>query len=174
MTRLRNGRRLASLALEVALLCVLVAAFFVRTPQVSGRSMAPQIVSGEYVLIDTLTYHFKAPARGDIVAFRRDEDPAEGIEPSVYIKRIIGLPGDRIVIRDGSVYVNGTALSEPYVRFRDRRSFPQVVVPAGALYVLGDNRADSEDSRAFGCVTVRSVIGKAIAGIWPPQSLGNL
>lgn len=174
MTLLRNGRRLLSLMLEVALLCVLVAAFFVRTPQVSGRSMAPQISSGEYVLIDTLAYRFAAPARGEIVAFRLDRDPDSGIEPSTYIKRVIGLPRDRILVRDGTVYVNGSALSEPYVRFRDHRSFPLVVVPAGSLYVLGDNRADSEDSRAFGCIQERAVIGRAVAGIWPPQFVGNL
>ena len=174
MTLLRNGRRLLSLALELALLCVLVAAFFVRTPQVSGHSMAPQIASGEYVLIDTLAYRFSAPARGDIIAFRLDADPSTGIEPSTYIKRVIGLPHDRVFIRDGTVFVNGSALAEPYVRFGDRRSFPEIVVPAGSLYVLGDNRADSEDSRAFGCVAEGSVIGRAVAGIWPPQLLGNL
>ncbi|MGH7736568.1 MAG: signal peptidase I [Candidatus Tyrphobacter sp.] len=174
MTWLRGGRRLFSLMIEVALLCVLAAAFFVRTPQVSGRSMAPQIASGEYVLINTLAYHLHAPARGDIIAFRRDEDPASGIEPSVYIKRVIGLPHDLVAIRDGVVYVNGAALDEPYVRFRDHDTFAAITVPAGDLYVLGDNRADSEDSRVFGCVPERSVIGRAIAGIWPPRSLGNL
>lgn len=174
MSRLLNGRRLLSLVLEGALLCVLVAAFFVRTPQVSGRSMAPQISSGEYVLIDTLAYRLGPPARGDVIAFRRDEDPASGIEPSIYIKRIIGLPHDHIVITDGIVSVNGKRLAEPYVVFRDRRSYPPVVVPAGSLYVLGDNRADSEDSRDFGCIAERAIIGKAVAGIWPPDALHEL
>ena len=173
MSRLLNGRRLLSLILEVALLCVLAAAFFVRTPQVSGRSMAPQIRSGEYVLIDTLAYHFASPSRGDVIAFRRN-DPSAGIEPSVYIKRVIGVPGDRVAIRAGRVYVNGSPLAEPYVRFRDRQTFAPIVVLAGDLYVLGDNRADSEDSRAFGCISEQSVIGKALAGIWPPQALRGL
>lgn len=174
MSGLLNGRRLLSLVLEVALLCVLVAAFFVRTPQVSGRSMAPQISSGEYVLIDTLAYRFGSPARSDVIAFRRNEDPASGIEPSIYIKRVIGLPHDRIAITDGIVYVNGKRLSEPYVVYRDHRSYPPLVVPAGSLYVLGDNRADSEDSRDFGFISERAVIGKAIAGIWPPDALHGL
>lgn len=169
-----NGRRLLSLVLEVALLGILVAAFFVRTPQVSGRSMAPQIASGEYVLIDTLAYRFGAPARGDVIAFRRNEDPSEGIEPSIYIKRVIGLAHDRITIVDGIVSVNGKPLAEPYVVFRDRRSYPPIVVPAGSLYVLGDNRADSEDSRDFGCISERAVIGKAVAGVWPPDALHAL
>jgi signal peptidase I len=169
-----NARRILGLMLEVALLCVLAAAFFIRTPQVSGRSMAPQIASGEYVLIDTLTYRFRPPQRGDIVAFRRVADPAQGIEPSIYIKRVIGTAGDTIAIRRGVVYRNGRALAEPYVRFRDRNSYPAIVVPRGELYVLGDNRADSEDSRAFGCISERTVIGRALAGIWPPAALRGL
>ncbi len=170
MTRLLSGRRLLGAILEVALLCVLAGAFFVRTPQVSGHSMAPQIFSGEYVLIDTLAYRFGSPARGDIVAFRRSDDPATD-GPTTYIKRVIGLPGDRITIRAGVVYVNGKALAEPYVRFQDRRSFATVVVPPKSLYVLGDNRVDSEDSRAFGPILESSVIGTAVAGLWPPQIL---
>lgn len=171
MTRLLSWRWLLSLLLEIALLCALIAAFFVRTPQVLGLSMAPQIASGEYVLIDTLTYRFRAPARGDIIAFRHG-DP--GADPATYIKRVIGLPGDLVLISAGVVFVNGKRLREPYVQFRDRRSFSVVRVPAGSLYVLGDNRVDSEDSRLFGCIPESSVIGRAIAGIWPPQALHPL
>lgn len=169
MSRLPNWRSIASLILEIALLGVLIAAFFVRTPQVSGRSMEPQIVSGEYVLIDTLAYRFSAPEHGDVVAFRHGDDP-----PSVYVKRVIGLPRDRIEIRRGVVYVNGRQLDEPYVRFADTRSYPPIVVPLGALYVLGDNRADSEDSRDFGCIAQTALIGKVLAGIWPLGSLRAL
>jgi signal peptidase I len=171
MARLLSWRWLLSLLLEIALLCALIAAFFVRTPQVLGFSMAPQIASGEYVLIDTLTYRFRAPERGDIIAFRHG-DP--GADPTTYIKRIIGLPGDVVAISSGVVFVNGKRLNEPYVVFRDRRSFPAVRVPPGELYVLGDNRVDSEDSRLFGCIPENSIIGRAIAGIWPPQSLHPL
>ncbi len=171
MARLLSWRWLLSLVLEIALLCALIAAFFVRTPQVLGLSMAPQIASGEYVLIDTLTYRFRAPARGDVVAFRHS-DP--GTEPSTYIKRVIGLPGDVVTILRGTVFVNGKPLSEPYVKFRDRRSFPAVRVPPHTLYVLGDNRIDSEDSRAFGCIPESALIGRAVAGIWPPQAVRPL
>lgn len=140
-----------------------------RTPQVSGLSMAPHIASGEIVLINTMAYRLRSPARGDIIAFHHDS-PA----PETFIKRVIGLPGDRIEIRRGAVYVNGSQLSEPYVQFPDSRSFGQVVVPAGSLYVLGDNRADSEDSRVFGFVSQNQVMGQAIMGIWPAAHLGAL
>ncbi len=143
-------------------------AFFMRTPEVSGLSMAPRIASGEFVLINTISYRLHAPQRGDIVAFRHDS-PA----PEVFIKRIIGLPGDKIAIDRGRVMVNGSVLPEPYVRFADNRSFSEVTVPAGSLYVLGDNRVDSNDSRFWGFVGQDQVLGRAVAGIWPPAALGT-
>lgn len=131
--------------------------------------MAPHITSGEVVLINTIVYRMHAPSRGDIIAFHHD-----GPTPETYIKRVIGLPGDRISIDRGRVYVNGAPLSEPYVRFPDGRSFAQVTVPAGNLYVLGDNRADSDDSRFWGFVPQSAVLGKAVAGIWPLGHVGAL
>ena len=131
--------------------------------------MEPHVVSGEYVLINTVAYRLGQPARGDIVAFRHERSA-----PSVYLKRVIGLPGDAVNVARGVVVVNGTALREPYVRFADRRSFPKVIVPQHRLYVLGDNRANSDDSRFWGFVDEDQVIGKAIAGIWPPGHVGGL
>ncbi len=131
--------------------------------------MAPRIASGEVVLINTIAYRMHAPARGDIIAFHHD-----GATPETYIKRVIGLPGDRVRIDRGAVYVNGAALDEQYVRYPDRRSFAQVTVPAGELYVLGDNRADSDDSRFWGFVQESAVLGKAVAGIWPLGHAGAL
>jgi signal peptidase I len=164
-----HWRSIASATLQVAVLIALVLAFFMRTPQVSGLSMAPHIDSGEVVLINTMAYRLHAPARGDIIAFHHD-----GPTPETFIKRIIGLPGDKVAIDKGRVIVNGVALQEPYVRFPDGRSFPEVTVPHGSLYVLGDNRADSEDSRAFGFVPENQVMGHAVAGIWPIGHLGAL
>ena len=140
-----------------------------RTPQVSGLSMAPHITSCEFVVINTVAYRVGRPARGDIVAFRHERSA-----PSVYLKRIIGLPGDRIAVSRGIVFVNGAKLDEPYVRYPDTRTFAPVTVPAGALYVLGDNRANSDDSRFWGFVEQGDVIGKAVAGIWPLRRMGAL
>ena len=166
MTRPLHWRSLASLVVQLVVLAGLIAAFFMRTPQVSGLSMAPRILSGEYVLINTFAYRFGTPARDDIVAFHHDEDSR-----AIFIKRVIGLPGDRIRIDRGDVYVNGVKLEEPYVRYRDARSFGEIAVPQGTAYVLGDNRADSEDSRFFGPVSDDRLIGRAIAGVWPPHAL---
>jgi signal peptidase I len=169
VSRLLHWRSLANLALQLAVLAALLAAFFIRMPQVSGLSMAPHIVSGEYVLINTFAYRLAQPKRGDIVAFRHDGDAR-----AVFIKRVVAVPGDSVRIAHGSVYVNGAQLPEPYVRYSDQRSFPETVVPDGAVYVLGDNRANSEDSRFFGPVPDDQLVGRALAGIWPPASVGAL
>jgi signal peptidase I len=107
--------------------------------------------------------------RGDIIAFAHDR-PA----PSVSLKRVVGLPGERIEIRRGIVYVNGARLPEGYVRYRDDRSTAPVTVDAGSYYVLGDNRANSDDSRDWGLVPSSEIIGKAVIAIWPPSHLGAL
>jgi signal peptidase I len=169
VVRFLRWRSVANLALQLAILALLIAAFFVRLPQVSGLSMEPHIRSGEYVVINTFAYRFGAPQRGEIVAFRHDDD-ARG----VFIKRVIGLPGDRIRIDRGQVYLNGVKLEEPYVRHRDDRSFGETTVPPLSAYVLGDNRGESEDSRFFGPVGDDRLIGRAVAGIWPPRMLGGL
>lgn len=169
MVRFVRWRPIANLALQLAVLAALIAAFFIRLPQVSGLSMEPHIRSGEYVLINTFAYRFGPPHRGDIVAFRHDSDTR-----ALFIKRVIGLPGDRIRIDGGRVFVDGAKLDEPYVLHPDDRSFGEIVIPDGDIYVLGDNRAESEDSRAFGPVSDASLVGRAIAGIWPPRMLGGL
>lgn len=157
------------MALQLAILGALIAAFFIRTPQVSGLSMEPHISSGEYVVINTLAYRFKTPKPGDIVAFRHDGDP-----PETFIKRVVAVAGDRVRVDRGTVYVNDARLSEPYVRFDDQRSFGEITVPANSVYVMGDNRANSEDSRFFGPVGDDHLMGRALAGIWPVAAIGAL
>lgn len=166
MVRFVQLRSVASLVLQLAILFALIAAFFVRFWPVSGPSMAPRISSGEYVFVNTLAYKFAAPARGDIVAFHHD-----AFAPELYIKRVIGIPGDRVRIDRGTVYLNGVALDEPYVQFRDTRSMPEIVVPPQSVFVLGDNRAVSEDSRAFGPVRYSDLVGRALLRAWPPGPL---
>ena len=165
--RLRSA---ANLAWQLALLVLIVfAALGLRPGQISGFSMEPRIDTDDYVLINALSYWFGPPRRGDIVAFRHERSA-----PSVYVKRVIGLPGDRIAIRLGVVSVNGATLDEPYVRFGDRRSIAEVVVPPNAYYVLGDNRANSDDSRVWGFVPASDLIGRAILAVWPPAHAGPL
>jgi signal peptidase I len=122
--------------------------------------------AGEFVLINTLAYRLGPIRRGDVIAFRHDAP-----NPETYIKRIVGLPGERVEVQAGAVRVDGRPIDEPYVRYRDRRSAPTVIVPPHAYYVLGDNRADSDDSRDWGVLHDTDVSGRAVIGIWPLRKL---
>ena len=159
----------AKLAWQLALLVAIgIAILAVRPEQISGFSMRPRIDSDDFVLVNALAYRFRAPRRDEIVAFRHERPT-----PATYIKRVIGIPGDRVAIRRGVVSVDGATLDEPYAS-RDDRSFASVEVPPGAYYVLGDNRASSDDSRAWGFVSQRDIVGRAILGVWPPPRIGVL
>jgi len=158
-----KARTIVSLSAQFVLLAAIIVAFFFRMSQVDGLSMEPRVQPGEFVLIDTLTYRFRQVRRGDVIAFRHDAP-----NPETYIKRVIGLPGEHVSVQAGVVRVDGRVLDEPYVRFGDRRSAPPVVVPPHAFYVLGDNRADSDDSRNWGVLHESDVAGKALVGLWPP------
>ena len=158
--KLRGG---IALLAQLIVLLALVAAFFMRFYPVLGPSMEPQFSSGEYVVINTVAYRFAGPGRGDIVAFLHR---SEGTEQT-FIKRVIGLPGDSVSIDQGQVIVNGTPVQEPYVLHHDTHSMSQITVAPGQLFVLGDNRPDSEDSRVFGPIAESDVVGRAIAIVWP-------
>ncbi len=159
-------RTVLSLSAQLVVLALIATAFFMRTSPVAGLSMEPRVPAGELVLINTLAYRFGPLRRGDVIAFRHDAP-----NPETYIKRVVGLPGERVEVRQGIVSVDGRVLPEPYVRFRDRRSAPPVVVPPHACYVLGDNRAESDDSRNWGVLDDDAIVGKAVVGIWPPRRL---
>ncbi|MBN1305853.1 MAG: signal peptidase I [Anaerolineales bacterium] len=129
--------------------------------QVDGTSMRPTLEDGEFILVSKLSYQFGTPERGDIIVFR----PL--IPGDELIKRVIGLPGDTITIEDGRVYVNGLVLSEPYI------AAPPVnvgswTIPEDHIFVMGDNRNNSQDSRNIGAIPLENVIGKAILIYWPP------
>jgi signal peptidase I len=160
-------RTIASVCTQLLVLGLIAAAFFIRAPHVLGLSMEPRIHSGEFVLINTLAYRVGRIRRGDIVAFRHDAPT-----PQTYLKRVVGLPGDRVAIERGRVSIDGKPLEERYVRYRDTQSRAAVVVPADGVYVLGDNRTNSDDSRNWGILATRDVIGEAVVTLWPPQKLG--
>lgn len=167
-------RHAASLAFEAAIIAALILLLFLRVPEVTGRSMEPQLASGDHVLINTLAFdirigplriaHLRDMQRGEVIAFVHD---AAG-QHEVYLKRIIGLPGDTVAFRDGTVLVDGAALAEPYARLRDGSTLAPALVGPNQIYVLGDNRADSDDSRTFGPIAVSAVIGRAALICWPP------
>ncbi len=162
-------RTVVIIGAQSAVLVLIAAAFFMRIPRVTGSSMSPGIDSGEVVLVDTLFYKMRSIRRGDIVAFKHDPG-----EPELYLKRVVATAGDRIAIVAGTVYVNGRRQTEPYVHDHDTASAAPTVVPPGAFYVLGDNRAHSDDSRRFGPATSSQIVGRAVMGLWPLHQFGTL
>lgn len=153
-----------------ALLAIFIMTFVARAFTVNGPSMLPTLEDGQRLLVDRITYRFQAPQRGDVVIFRYPANPREH-----FIKRIIGVPGDEVSIKIGTVYVNGVALNEPYVNGRMLpRSFGPVLVEEDTYFVLGDNRNNSEDSRdrRVGLVPRKNLIGRAIWRYWPLADMG--
>ena len=135
--------------------------------RVESISMQPNLYAGDFVLINKLAYQSwlgGAPRRGEIVVFHYPLNPAE----VPYIKRVIGLPGDQVHIANGQVTVNGQVLIEPYLTVTTNRG-GDWTVPEGALFVMGDNRNNSSDSRAWGFVPMENVIGRAELIYWPPE-----
>jgi signal peptidase I len=130
--------------------------------RVDGFSMNPTLENGEFVLVNRLAYQFGEVERGDIIVFRHPLEPEQDL-----IKRVIGLPGDQVVIRDGQVSVNGAPLNEPYIAAAPIYT-GDWQVPQGSLFVLGDNRNNSEDSHKWGLLPMENVIGEAILIYWPP------
>ena len=157
---------------------------FVAQPyKVQQGSMENTLLPEQYVLVDKLTPHWASYSRGDIVVFDPPETWSAGGVGVPFIKRVIGLPGDRVELKDGEVYVNGVELAEPYIFEEDgvpQTTEPAVggpsewLVPAGDLLVFGDHRQDSADSRTFGPVEIAHVIGRAWLRYWPFDRFGVL
>jgi len=171
---------IAGLIIQAAVLLCLILLFFYRLPQVDGQSMEPQLTGGEHVLIDTLAFNFRvanpmapdAPLvdlrlhpilRGDLVAFEH----GSGDDRRILLKRVVGFGGDTVTTAHGKVFINGAQLVGYTGASGSREDIAPVSVPTGSIFVLGDNPAQSDDSREFGPVPVESVIGRATFVVWP-------
>lgn len=182
------GLILMAFALALLIKSTLLQAFWIPT-----GSMEPTLVRGDRVIVAKVPYYFHDPQRGDVIVFE-EPDPAKEPERGVwgaithwlgqglgfsppdhpdYIKRVIGEPGDVVSARNGDVYVNDVRISEPYLHERTAR-FPETTVPEGELFVMGDNRSNSLDSRfGLGFVPIDRVVGKAVWIIWPVDNMSG-
>jgi len=135
--------------------------------EVQSISMEPTLHEGQYLVVSKIAYWFHPPERGDVIVL----DPPNGRSEVPYIKRIIGLPGDAVEIRDGRVWIDGVALNEPYISgpptYQHKRE-----LSAGEYLVLGDNRNNSSDSHVWGALPRENIIGKSIFRYWPPEKWG--
>lgn len=166
--RTRNSLlELAMVGMLALLIALLLKVYVAEAYEIRGRSMQPTFEEDERVMVLKVFYEIH---RGDVIIFTSSEDPHKDL-----IKRVIGLPGDVVVVEDGRVTVNGEKLDEHrYVKHRDsRHERLRVQVPEGKYYVLGDNRPDSQDSRKFQAIDASSIKGKVILRWWPPGRLGS-
>jgi signal peptidase I len=150
---------------------VLIITFLYQPVRVEGTSMLPRLEDRDRLFINKFVYHIEAIERGDIVVFRYPRDPEKS-----YIKRVIALPGDRLRIDHGQVFLNDRLLPESYVPvdYRDTRSMAEMTVPEGYYFMMGDHRSISSDSREFGPVARDLIYGKAVFVYWPAKDAGVL
>ena len=192
-TRTQLAKEIPLLIGLAVLIAFLVKTFVAQAFYIPSGSMIPQLNIGDRVVVSKLSYDLHDPRRGDIIVFDapprapgvqsadkgsgvgrvvRDVFEAIGVlQPSTeeYIKRVIALPGETVEGREGRVFINGQELVEPYLPAGDTTSdFPPVAVPKGDLWVMGDNRSNSSDSRVFGVIRRNTVVGRAILRVWPP------
>ena len=137
--------------------------------QVEGTSMMPLLHDGERIFVNRYIYHFRGIERGDVVVFWYPPAPTKTL-----VKRVLALPGDVVSIREGLLYLNLGEAAEPYIpgEYRSSDNLPAVTVPPGYYFVLGDHRKNSDDSRRFGLVPQRYILGRVALRFWPPETFG--
>lgn len=169
---LRKEIRVWTRDLLIAIGLALVIIVFLYQPvKVEGTSMAPLLSDQERIFINKFVYRFEPIQRGDVVVFWYPLDHTKS-----FIKRVVGLPGETIQIREGVLYVNGKMIPEPYVppQYEDSSDFGPVRVPKDSFFVLGDHRISSNDSRVFGPVSSQYIYGRAVFAYWPVDHFGSL
>ena len=157
-----------STAVRAGILAFLIIYFVAQTHIVYGYSMEPNLHENQRIIVEKVSYRFEQPARGDIVVV----DVADSDVP--LIKRVVGLPGESVGIINGQLIVNEQVLNEPYLSPFPTYNYPMTIVPDDHIFVMGDNRPVSRDSRSFGAISLDAVRGRAWVSYWPIQDLGML
>ena len=134
--------------------------------QVEQYSMEPTLLPHDRVLVDKFLYRLRQPRRGDVIVLKYPLNPQRN-----YIKRIVALPGDTLQVKDGKLFINATQVREPYVNGVPQGDFGPMTVPEDSVFVMGDNRNNSEDSRSFGALKKEQIVGQAILIYWPPPRM---
>ncbi len=144
-----------------------ITTFLLQNFRVLLSSMEPALHEGQFIMVNKLAYRLHPPERGDVIILKYPRNPERD-----FVKRIIGLPGENVEIIEGKVHINGQPLQEPYVRYPSNYSWGPRKVGKDEFFVLGDNRLNSHDSRAWGMLPRENIVGKALLCYWPPQYWG--
>ncbi|MDV3348857.1 signal peptidase I [Leptothoe sp. ISB3NOV94-8A] len=172
-TMVKSNARLVAIAMAIA---VVIRLFIAEPRFIPSNSMDPTLHIGDRLLIEKLSYRFHPPHHGDIVVFEPPPQlQAIGYRPEqAFIKRVMGLPGDTLAVRQGQVYRNDQPLTEPYILAAPNYEMTPVAVPDNTVFVMGDNRNDSNDSHIWGFLPIENIIGHATVRFWPPDDLGTV
>ncbi|GAB4264089.1 signal peptidase I [Thermincola ferriacetica] len=163
------GEILESVAIAV-ILAFVIRVFLFQPFYIPSGSMEPTLQPGDRIIVNKFLYRFKEPARGDIIVFKYPRNPKRD-----FIKRVIGLPGETVEIRDSVLYINGKKVDQPYLPKGLRYgSYGPVKVPEGSYFMMGDNRNNSEDSRVWGTLPRENIVGKAMLIYWPLARAGMI
>lgn len=157
-----------------ALLAFGIRTFVAEARWIPSGSMLPTLEINDRLIVEKVSYHFQTPQRGDVIVFYPTEILRREVGNDAFIKRVIGLPGDTVEVRDGKVYINGAALTEAYIEEPPNYVCDPSVVPSDRYLVLGDNRNNSYDSHNWGYVPRENIIGRAVVRFWPPQRIGSI
>ncbi|MBD2461669.1 signal peptidase I [Oscillatoria sp. FACHB-1407] len=170
-TRLRENGQILAIALVLALMIRL----FVAEPRyIPSNSMEPTLLVGDRLVVEKLSYHLRPPKAGEIIVF----DPPDALrtlgfrKDQVFIKRIIGEPGQILQIHNGTVYINGEPLQEDYIAAPPDYELPPIQIPDHQFFVMGDNRNNSNDSHVWGFLPQENIIGRAVFRFWEPDRIG--
>ncbi|MGD2103489.1 MAG: signal peptidase I [Anaerolineae bacterium] len=163
---LRALREIGETVIPAVVIALFINLFLAQATQVLGQSMEPTLHSSQRVVIEKITYRLHGPRRGDIVVI---DSPSQS---EMLIKRVVGLPGETVTVENGLVYVDGKLLEEDWTVRQGGGSYGPRTVPPLHVFVLGDNRAASNDSRSFGPVAIEDIVGHAWISYWPPEDIG--
>ncbi len=158
---------LSETVLPAIVIAVLINLFLAQATRVYGHSMEPNLHTDQRLVVEKVSYRWRLPQRGEVIVLHMPNHSAE-----LLIKRVIALPGETIQVKNGGVYINDVLLSEPYLNIETRGQFGPLIVPPDHVFVMGDNRGASNDSRSFGPVHVDQVVGRAWVSYWPIEVFG--
>jgi signal peptidase I len=152
------------------ILALVIRAFFLQVFWIPSGSMEPSLDINDRIVVNKVAYHFRAPRRLEVIVFRQVAQP--GVPKRDLIKRLVGLPGETLQVKNGIIYINGQSVEEKHQLNQDFANYGPVKIPADAYFVMGDNRPASADSRYWGFLPKQNVIGPAFLRLWPLTKLG--